>query len=173
MTTSNRKPLLKMAMIPVLIIVLGLRLADMTGSSDQTDSVKAAGTAVAANDRIDSVSTSETDLAQLKNWPTRSLDEILEHDPFSKPREELPEVAKLEQSPVDKPSPVKFDPQAINLKMIYRTGDEVVALVGSRIVKAGDRLEDGSLVVSIGDQEIVVQPPSLEDRAGNAQEPTR
>lgn len=160
MTAPNRKPLLKLILIPVLLAVLGLRLVEMTGSPELPASEKTAGRTPATDGEIKLASNPEPDPAHLNNWPMRSLSEILEHDPFSKPQKQHPDITNLAEASGDEATPVKFEPQSIDLKMIYRSGGAVVALVGSRIVKAGDHLDDGSLVVSIGEQEIIVQPSS-------------
>lgn len=89
------------------------------------------------------------------DWPSRSLNDVLKHDPFAVSAAE--QGNKPEQnSPAEDEKGIPSLPP-LKLKAVYHSRHGAVALVGSEIVRAGERLSDGSLVLSIGENSIVVQ----------------
>lgn len=102
------------------------------------------------------------------NWPDANLDELLSYSPFG----QQPEVEEDESDATadqltdqgeedDQKAPAAEPVRTIKqrLKAVYHGPNGRVALVNSKAVSVGDRLEDGSLVLEIQDRHLVLQPP--------------
>lgn len=150
----NRKTLL----IPVLAVLLGYRVLAMTGLSNSADLQTVVELAAVASETLAMSQTDSSASAEVQ-WPNRSLDDVLQHDPFAKPAspvEDATEVAEADDA--EETQPVR----QVRLKAIYRTRTGTVALVGSEIVREGQRMKDGSLVVAIRDDSVVLKPALVE-----------
>lgn len=112
------------------------------------------------------------------NWPDSNLENILSHSPFGIERppepsaEELAETeAALAESLLEQPQEEvskKSDDEPVyvtqRLKVVLHGGKGSAAIVGSRVVRVGDSLEDGSRIVAIRDRKLILepQPPTAE-----------
>ncbi len=101
-------------------------------------------------------------------WPSFALHEIIALDPFPAP--ERPPVTPAEAArPAPQPNGLTLsdslhDPVmatrasvADSIQAIYFDGTRAAALLGSRVVRIGDVLEDGTTVIDVGAEGIVVQ----------------
>jgi hypothetical protein len=85
------------------------------------------------------------------NWPESNLEDVLEYNPFglepgSAASDPLESSLASRQAAIDR-----------TLKAVYQNQDGNIALVGSRLVRVGDRLDDGSRVVAIHDRRLVLE----------------
>jgi hypothetical protein len=106
-------------------------------------------------------------------WPTFSAAQIIHIDPFDR-RRVFPEIPKAEATNTNVDGNngklVGYDSQAANTKKseslkiqaIYQSPQGIAALVGDRIIRIGDRLDDGSRVTDITADKIVVDRPRVE-----------
>lgn len=126
-----------------------------------------------------SAESAQTEPAQQKvvnlrhyNWPESRLEELLEFSPFGF---DLPaeDSSGIEVEPAVSEA-VNSAPEAIETestaatrlrpKAIYQSQHGPVALVGSRIIRVGDVLDDGSRVIAIGDRELILDRVRVEGR---------
>jgi|GEM_PF-2885047 hypothetical protein len=100
------------------------------------------------------------------NWPESNLEDVLEYNPFglepgSAASDPLESSLASRQAAIDRTgrSAVGDTPATTTqrLKAVYQNQDGNIALVGSRLVRVGDRLDDGSRVVAIHDRRLVLE----------------
>lgn len=148
----------KTLLIPGLALFLGYRIFSLIGLSSSSELQTVTELAAVMSENLTRSQTDSASVAEVQ-WPNRSLDDVLQHDPFAKPvppvdsRQEIAESGDAEEM-----QPVR----QVQLKAIYRTRTGTVALVGSEIVSEGQRMEDGSLVVAIRDDSVVLRPATAE-----------
>lgn len=146
--SGSSKPGVKVLLIPVL---LGFLVYQVMGDSSDLK-------AVTDETSLEVPSSDPANSKSMEHWPDRSLAAVLEFDPFGTIKKPMEEPVLVEE---DKPSEVVVViPKTIklDLKAIYQTRNGRVALVGDEIVRAGQRLADGALVIAIHDDSIEVQP---------------
>lgn len=166
MSTSARSRLFKVVLIPILTIALVWRIVNMTGLPEATGALSSV---------LEDSSTAETPskakilakevLSGINvEWPKRSLSEILSHDPFST-SQTVPDVIAEDilKSESDAAAETETESPEFDLKAIYQSKHGTVALIGDRIVRPGDRLPNGALVVEILAHEIVVEPARIDE----------
>lgn len=106
------------------------------------------------------------------NWPDSDLESLLTYSPFGieqapepTPDEEAENAAEeglIEQAqqPVPEEAVEARTYITQRLKAVSQTENGPAAMVGSRIVHVGDRLEDGSRIVAIRNRELILEPQS-------------
>ena len=143
----------KIILIPIMAIFLGYRIVSLTGLSSLSDLQAVSDLAVVASQNLQLGETMISGDKQ-RDWPSRSLEDVLQHDPFARPQPEVEELTGIASTTTEDAEEEK----SFKLKAIYRTRTGTVALVGSEIVSVGQRLQDGSLVVAIADDSITLRP---------------
>lgn len=157
------------ASIPILvgILVLQLRRPDQTDSMDEP--------ATAGVSAVESKRSSGNDSADLRSasshsqWPVFGRVTETPFNPFSRdilfPKTN---VTSRNSSDVAGAAPqlvstkVTSSAEALGpVRAVYQSGSSTVALVGDRLIKVGDRLEDGSVVLEITTEKIVLSNPSV------------
>lgn len=152
---------MKTALIPVLALFLGYRIYAMVGLSDSSEMQTASELVSLATRTLAMGQSASPSPEAATQWPSRSLDDVLQYDPFAKPvvaADPLEELVDASSEDADEVQPV---PSA-ELKAIYRTRRGTVALIGSEVVREGERLRDGSLVVAIRDNSVLLRPAPVE-----------
>lgn len=166
--------LVKLSLIPVLGVVLHHVLPsepmpskqsglEPAGKSDSIAVTKPGSTSETLNNDMaakDGLATTE--------WPKFSLRQLEGIDPFDR-RRVFPELT---------PTPTLVDPtqheellistsvvsarnrlEPSKIKAVFQSPFGNAALIGERVVRIGDRLEDGSEVISITPEELIVSSP--------------
>ncbi len=96
------------------------------------------------------------------NLPESKLDELLEYSPFGVSPDTavaVEEVTGESGSVVDESENSSTEAKStvtLRLKAVYESEHGPVALVGSRLVRVGDVLDDGSRVLSIRGRELIL-----------------
>ena len=168
---SPRNRLIKIALIPVLAIVL---IVVMLPGSEQTD--PEFGLSDEAQATLDASGTGgtiievgpESEAADARAWPELSLRDILSHNPFEVPRaldptpDEVPvaleEAAAVaaEQKQAEELSGTIAALKQTGVGMIFRGKGGTSAMVGSRVIREGDMLGENLRVLRIDEKGVVV-----------------
>ncbi len=109
--------------------------------------------------------------ASTTKWPTFTLRELENVDPFDRKRifpELSPKAPTSDsvvsgfQSLVDAPGVAsKKSPMPIKIQAVFQSPKGIAALVGERVIHIGDRLEDGTEVIEITPEQLIVAPMSV------------
>lgn len=157
--------------IPLLGIILVVQLANQFSRT----AVKDSNTAVTApwNEVLTETSSkgSESGTAfgpEKRNWPTYSAAQVGHLNPFDRKRLFPPKETETISTPVisnatqlvSSLAPPKESTQG-DVKAIYRTTSGTVAIIGERHVRVGDILDDGSKILAIHVDKIVIERPSI------------
>lgn len=165
----NLKQRFYIASIPVLLGVLVFQLRNTNLETDSADQVSVSG-AVGEQKRTEKKETTDTRSGNaVAKWPQFDSAAAPVHNPFSRELLFPRRSAQLSnQSAIDEsrsqyvssgatPKREELGP----VKAIYQSGRGAVALVGDRLIRVGDRLEDGSVVMEITTEKIVLSNPSI------------
>lgn len=151
-TNKLSREQLKLALIPMLGLVLLAVLFWPSGEKEQPVVTRSARPVLTPTNSTQPL------LAHQPNWPKVRLEDVTAFSPFDPPAPAapIPSVAtNTEQENVEEeimPKPVLIG----KLQAVYQTADGMVAILNSRIVRVGDRLPNGSLIVEITEQSILV-----------------
>ncbi|MCY2984072.1 MAG: hypothetical protein NTY15_10620 [Planctomycetota bacterium] len=106
-----------------------------------------------------------------KKWPAFALGEFENVDPFDRRRifPDLSPKAPISDSVVsgfpslvDAPGvPPKNSFTPIKIQAVFQSPKGIAALVGERVIHVGDRLEDGTEVIDITPEQLIVAPMSV------------
>lgn len=167
---ENKKS--KRLVITALSILLSAAVAMRATENDGKDhTAKPSSGATAKSPEKKTASGAAVDIRHL-NWPEANLPDVLSFSPFGLAKE--PKADPAAKSPEAKEatgdlaqlqskSTVKTNAQPASSEVrfvgTYTHMGRTVALIDSRIVEIGDRLDDGSLVLDIADRKVVVRPP--------------
>lgn len=170
MNSAQLKNLYRIA-VPLLSLLLIVQLAKQFSRTAVNDSI-AAVTATSSGVLSETSplgSESGTAVGTLKrNWPTYSADHVEHLNPFDRTRliptketesVSTPYISNATQL-VTAASP-RLESSPGDVKAIYRTPSGTVAIVGERHVRVGDFLGDGSKVLAIRIDQIVLERPSI------------
>ena len=170
MTCAQIKNLYRIA-IPLLGLILVVQLAKQFSRTANKDS-NGAMTATSKCALIETGSVGSkigTAVAPEKcNWPTYSADQVEHLNPFDRTRLIPPKETETVSTPdhsdatqwVSALAP-PIESTLGDVKAIYRTPSGTVAIVGERHVRVGDILDDGSKVLAIHIDQIVIESPSI------------
>ncbi len=185
MSVTSRTPAWKIALIPLLTIVLVWNLSagdqkplEATTAAENTAAENTAAEKTAAEKTAETVSTASLDSAReepgrnfrhfdANPWPAVDSAKIAEFDPFALDGE-LAQRSIL-PSAVEKPLAAAIDEDLtaqqieetlsnLQLQGILNGSNGPAALVNSRIVRIGDEIQPGLRVVEITSAGIVVEP---------------
>lgn len=181
MTSNAKSPRekLKLALIPVLgIVLLYVLMAPEEGADP------AAAVTLSASPPASPAAASPVELPQAtppkqsrSQWPQLALEQILDHNPFAFPIELVPTVpTSTADLPPAEPDPVLEEPeepetdfrqellkqlQATPIAAYYQSKQGAVAMVGDRLLREGDVIEEAVEVQQILPDRIVYRllPP--------------
>lgn len=136
-----KSPKVKYALIPVLAAILGYVL-----TREDRDYLESAS--LSANQKVNV----STKIAPVE-WPMFSLDEIAMLEPFQtlKQLEGLAEAGGavgIESLPIDGAAS-ELTRGPVEVRAIFQTPNGAAALLGNRVIRVGDVLEDGRRVIAI------------------------
>ena len=170
-TASRPTPAWKIALIPILTIVLVWNLS--TGDKKPLEAATVADTAdkaVVTNSLDSSPALSEPQPAQFatKPWPAVNSETIAEFDPFALSGE-LEQRSTVPAAPEESQAVTSIDEDQteqqiqealshLQLQGIFKGRNGAAALIDSRIVRIGDEIKPGLRVVQITASGIVVEP---------------
>lgn len=185
-TPPNKLGRLKLALIPVLVVILLLVLVWPSASDGlPADDSETAGQEAQQSDRTDAVT--EGDAAgpssvsmqrTQKTWPVIGLASILKHDPFAlEPllanrtlgvlSQEGPQqnqettVSSYQKEHIKRLKERIATLQQKQVSVVFQSESGTAAIIDSKIVHEGDLLEDGVRIVEIRSDGIVLQ---IQDR---------
>lgn len=176
MSFAQIKNLYRIA-IPILGLILVLLLAKKfsgTSVKDSNTAVTATSNGVLTESSSAGSKSGTAVGSEKRNWPTYSAVQIEHFNPFDRtrliPSMELGTVSTRDtlgatQLVGSSAAPLESTPG--DVKAIYRTPSGTVAIVGERHVRVGDFLVDGSKVLAIHIDQIVIERPSLQYRGGS------
>ena len=163
----------KVAMIPVLLGILYCvcsynRIAAVVIGS---------GTAEASADLVTAKSepkldAKSTELSSKVQWPDFSLNELVNVDPFDR-RMIFPEplTKAMPKDPDDSEKQLlvgsnrrsSANPlKSFQVQAVFQSPQGIAALIGERIIRIGDRLNDGTHVIDITPQQLTVESPATQ-----------
>ena len=170
MSFAQIKNLYRIA-IPILGLILVVQLAkQFSGTSVKDSNTPASATSNGVLTETSSVgSNSGTAVgSEKRNWPTYSAVQIEHFNPFdrthlipSKEAEAVSTPDTLGATQLVSSSAPPVERTLGDVKAIYRTPSGTVAIVGDRHVRVGDFLNDGSKVLAIHIDQIVIERPSI------------
>ena len=171
MSFAQIKNLYRIA-IPILGLILVVQLAKrFSGTSVQDSNTAASATSNGVLTETSSVgSKSGTTVgSEKRNWPTYSADQVEHFNPFDR-KHLIPSTESEATSTPDTMGATQLVASSApplestlgEVKAIYQTPSGTVAIVGDRHVRVGDFLEDGSKVLAIHIDQIVIERPSLQ-----------
>jgi hypothetical protein len=158
----------KIALIPVLGLVLVYLVMRSRTGTEQTSAEPPAS--VALNETSSDTPNQEPTkpVAQaISNWPKFEIHDLQNTDPFDRkavfpvppeatastdPNKSL--VATTDRSPEEALKPIK-------IQAIFQSPSGITALVENRVVHIGDRLADGSEVVGITPEQLLLMKPTI------------
>lgn len=171
MSFAQIKNLYRIA-IPILGLIFVVQLAKrFSGTSVQDSNTAASATANGLLTETSSVgSKSGTAVgSEKRNWPTYSADQVEHFNPFDRTRlipstetKAASTLGTMGATQLVASSAPPLESTLGDVKAIYRTPSGTVAIVGDRHVRVGDFLEDGSKVLAIHIDQIVIERPSLQ-----------
>jgi hypothetical protein len=176
MNLDSKKQYAKIAVIPILALVLYAVFPRTENRENSAAQVKNASqlSSVDNQSRI-RVPNNTAALSKVKRteWPNFSLSDISTIDPFDKGMI-FPEhaVSTTKESSSDSPqqklvsSPL-LSQQAtkvsdVKIQAIFRSSRGIAALVDTKLIHVGDRLDDGTEVMEITPEQLIVVAPSVE-----------
>jgi hypothetical protein len=176
MNLGSKKQYAKIAAIPLLSLVLYAVFPRTESRQDSTTHEKSNAQSSSGDHRSrNRLPSSTTSLGKEKRteWPNFSLSDISTIDPFDKGMI-FPEnaVSTTKESSSDSPqqklvsSPL-LSHQAtkvsdVKIQAIFRSSRGIAALVDTRLIHVGDQLSDGTEVVEITPEKLIVVVPNVE-----------
>jgi hypothetical protein len=159
---------LKLASIPVLGLVLVYVIVRGRNSGDQASVDPAVNLVADAVPTRASTQALNKSLVQTSyEWPTFELEDLPNVDPFDRqalfPSPSVVEnssdpsntlVGKSDRSSADALKPLK-------IQAVFQSPSGITALVENRVVHIGDRLDDGSEVVGITPEQLLLMKPAI------------
>ena len=173
MSFAQIKNLYRIA-IPILGLILVVQLAKrFSGTSVQDSNTADTSVTATSNGVLTETSSvgSKSGTAvspEKRNWPTYSADQIEHFNPFDRKRlipsteteaTSTPDTMGATQLVTSSTPPIERT--LGDVKAIYRTSSGTVAIVGDRHVRVGDFFNDGSKVLAIHIDQIVIESPSI------------
>ncbi|MGE0610591.1 MAG: hypothetical protein AB7O62_26110 [Pirellulales bacterium] len=171
-TPAERRKLALLALLAVLfVVVLYWQFAGAGGSP------AAADLAVARPPRtVYPAAIPESHGTARRDWPTADLSETIAHNPFRMPAQFIPPpepeqvveldeqaVAAVEQAqaePIEEQLPAVEPPPfqwPVKVQAVFVDARGAAAMVDSRVVRVGDRLESGARVIEIAPGHVMLQ----------------
>ena len=163
----------KAAVIPLLLAILYLVFSYNRTAPVVIDS----GPAVAPTDPPTAKSEPELDakligLSSKVQWPEFTHSELVNVDPFDR-RMIFPEtLAKAmptdpndseKQLLIGSHRPLSANPlESFQVQAVFQSPQGIAALIGERIIRIGDRLNDGTHVIDITPQQLTVESPATQ-----------
>ena len=172
MNLANKKQYTKIAAIPVLALVLYFVFPRTENSATHAKN-DAQSASLDDRTRI-RVQNSTASLRKEKTeWPNFNFSDVSTIDPFDKGMI-FPESAasttkesssdssqqKLVSSPLLTQQATKVS--AVKIQAIFRSSRGIAALVDTRLIHVGDRLSDGTEVLEITPEQLIVVAPQME-----------
>ena len=177
-TTSNAR--VKLALIPLLVLILiyvltSSRAADDASATTELVDAPPPAAPVSASPTVDTASppAAATESAVTvvlpppKDWPAMPLEEILQNNPFAWPDELAPKALQSDtavagsggESPQDATRQELLDQlTAAGVSAYYESGQGVVALVGTRLLRVGDVIDGQIRVLRIEPEQVTYEP---------------
>ena len=180
-TATTATARVKLALIPVLGLVLVYILATSPAPDDAAPSSTLLETPDPQPAGGESIATAENDpsaavvpaaeivtLPPPKDWPSLSLGEVLENNPFAWPKE-LASPAQITDSKFgdDVSADAGDDPQrqelldqlaSAGVSAFYESNQGAIALVGTRVLRVGDVIEGKLRVLRIDPEQVTYEP---------------
>ena len=170
MSYAQIKKLYRIA-IPLLGLILVVQLArQFSRTADKDLNTAATVTSKGALTETSSLGSENATAVgpEKRSWPTYSAEQIEHLNPFDRtrlsPPKEIETVTPQETSDATQlvtSSAPPLESTLGDVKAIYRTPSGTVAIVGERHVRVGDFLDDGSKVLAIYIDQIVIERPSI------------
>jgi hypothetical protein len=176
MNLDNKKQYAKIALIPMLALVLYAVFPRTENRENNAAQVKSASQL----SRLDNhsrirVPNSTAALSKEKSteWPSFSLSDISTIDPFDKGMI-FPEnaVSTTKESSADSSQPTLVSSPLLShratkvsdvkIQAIFRSSRGIAALVETKLIHVGDRLDDGTEVMEITPEKLIVIVPQVE-----------
>lgn len=162
------------AIIAILVGLFGFLLLGQNDPTGEPDAEEAAATETGP--RRPSAKLAEASPAWIPDWPDMDLDQTLSHNPFAP----LPDAADENLSPAeqalldaqndaaaadpsadeaadDSPETAVAEFRSRGVSMIFRNKEKTCAVIGDRVIQAGDII-DGVRIVAITNSEVIVEP---------------
>jgi len=162
MKHSPRAKYIKIGMIPLLFIVLYFVIPAKKSVPESESTVAPTRSAqIAANPRSDANS-----LAAKIAWPSIPLSELQDTDPFDR-RILFPDLASHDtlgdgnnagQQVLVRTEASQDNQAPYIIQAVFQSPTGIAALVGNRVIHVGDQLTDGTLVLGITAEHLILAP---------------
>ncbi len=162
---------MKIGVIPFLLGILYLTLSAKPPTQDALTSESKAATH--GNPHHEAGKTSKgTGNSKRIPWPEFELSDLKKCDPFDRHMifpALATQSAESESKPINRqslvathsqPFPSKLEP--IKVQAVFESPRGIAALVGDRVLHVGDQLSDGSQVMSITPEQLIVSSPGVD-----------
>jgi hypothetical protein len=172
MNKASTSTYFKLALIPVLGSVLCYLIFGQRNKQplDPAPAVVATVDSNRAETKL-SMKATDRDAAFRSEWPSFQLADFSNVDPFDRrtlfPEPNLvatvtdPEPSETERLVSTASSLAARRLELLKIQAVFQTPDGVAALVNDRIVRVGDRLEDGSEVIEISTDHLSIAVPNI------------
>ena len=170
MKAKSTADYVKLGLIPLLLGVLYCVIPRDNKETAATESSQqsAAKSNATAPREVQRTST-QVDITSLSAWPAFRSDDFADMDPFDR-RMIVPEVleptvsneSSISDHEILVSNLARPEREPLKIQAVFESPKGIVALVDDRVIQVGDQLEDGSKVIEITRDQIVVARTGIE-----------
>ena len=168
MKAKSTADYIKLGLIPLLLGVLYCVIPNQNKESSTSESAKQSVATSNASAQGETNSTSPgIDKTPKMDWPTVRSQDFVDLDPFDR-RMIIPEIMVSTET-AENASPellvsslARPEREPLKIQAVFESPKGIVAIVDDRVIQIGDQLEDGSKVIDITRDQIVVARSEIE-----------